>query len=129
MCRGRRSMRERFSSHQGRKGHKELTKIVRPTFPRLEKFSHRDDWSARSHSVFFPETLHPCRKTARTSGTPAALRIAEVSDIPAITTPAAFNVRPDRMSRKHVGEHVPSDQFFCVNRQVPFKEIRNRREN
>src|SRR2546426_1130903 len=93
------------------------------------KSSHRDDWSARSHSVFFPETFDPCRKTARASVMPDAFRIAEVSDIPAITITAAFKVRPAGMCGKRVGEHLPSDEFFGVKRQVPFKEIRNRRVN
>src|SRR5207249_8608307 len=60
---------------------------------------------------------------------PDPFRAAEVSDIPAITITAVFKVRPAGMCSKRVCEHFPADEFFGVKRQVPFKEIPNRRVN
>src|SRR5881398_1249892 len=60
---------------------------------------------------------------------PDAFRNPDVSDIPAITITAVFKVRPAGMCGKRVGEHLLADEFFGIKRQIPFKEIRNRRIN
>ena len=60
---------------------------------------------------------------------PDAFRVAEVSDIPAITITAVFKVRLAGMRGKRGGKHLLADEFFGVKRLVPFNEIRNRRVN
>src|SRR5204862_3230200 len=50
-------------------------------------------------------------------------------NIPAITITAAFKVRLAGMRGKRIGEHLWTDEFFGIKRQVPFKEIGNRRIN
>src|SRR5207244_3071622 len=75
------------------------------------------------------KTFDPCGKSAGASVMPDVFRVAEVSNIPAITITAAFKVRLAGMRGKRLGEHLPADEFFGIKRQVPFKEIGNRRIN